>query len=240
MKIEELAYHETPLGELILRRRPEPLLGNVEVFEVKLGDEFLMSSLFTEGEKELANLGLAGLKGELDVIIGGLGLGYTAAAALENECVRSLVVVDAFAEVIGWHKDHLVPIGKRLDEDQRCSFLHGDFFDLAAASFDIDDPQKKFHAVLLDIDHSPTHFLDEKNESFYSVAGLEKLCDQLADGGVFAMWSNDPPEDAFTERLKIVFGAAAGHEVEFVNPYTQGISVNSVYVARRNKTGANE
>ncbi len=79
MKIEELAYHKTHLGELTLRRRPEPLLQNKEVFEVKLGEEFLMSSLFTEGEKELANLGLAGLEGGLDVVVGGLGLGYTAA-----------------------------------------------------------------------------------------------------------------------------------------------------------------
>ena len=59
MKIEELAYHQTPLGELILRRRFEPQLQNKEVYEVKLGDEFLMSSLFTEAEIELANLGLA-------------------------------------------------------------------------------------------------------------------------------------------------------------------------------------
>ncbi len=85
MNIEELAYHKTPLGELTLRRRTEPLLQNREVFEVKLGDEFLMSSLFTEGEKELSKLGLAGLDGKLDVVVGGLGLGYTAAAALENK-----------------------------------------------------------------------------------------------------------------------------------------------------------
>ncbi|HLM61894.1 MAG TPA: hypothetical protein VK308_13900, partial [Pyrinomonadaceae bacterium] len=103
MKIEELAYHKTPLGELILRRRTETLLQNKEVFEVKLGEEFLMSSLFTEGEKELSNLGLAELEGELDVVVGGLGLGYTAAAALENKNVRSLLVIDLFQEVIDWH-----------------------------------------------------------------------------------------------------------------------------------------
>ena len=90
MKIEELAYHQTPLGELTLRRRVETLLQNKDVFEVKLGDDFLMSSLFTEGEKELSNLGLAGLEGELDIVVGGLGLGYTAAAALDNKNVRSL------------------------------------------------------------------------------------------------------------------------------------------------------
>lgn len=52
-----------------------------EVFEVKLGDEYLMSSLFTEADRQLATLCLVALKGELDVVIGGLGLGlgYTAA-----------------------------------------------------------------------------------------------------------------------------------------------------------------
>jgi hypothetical protein len=127
MKIEELAYHKTPLGELILRRRTETLLQNKEVFEVKLGEEFLMSSLFTEGEKELSNLGLAELEGELDVVVGGLGLGYTAAAALENKNVRSLLVIDLFQEVIDWHRNKLVPLGKILSEDKRCEMRKGDF-----------------------------------------------------------------------------------------------------------------
>ncbi|HVE59511.1 MAG TPA: hypothetical protein VNB22_22060 [Pyrinomonadaceae bacterium] len=73
MNIEELAYHKTPLGDLTLRRRMEPLLQNKEVYEVKLGEDFLMSSLFTEGEIQLSKLGLAGLEGELDVVVGGLG-----------------------------------------------------------------------------------------------------------------------------------------------------------------------
>jgi len=61
LNVKELGYEQTPLGELTLRRRPEPLLQNREVFEVKLGDEYLMSSLFTEAEQQLATLGLAGL-----------------------------------------------------------------------------------------------------------------------------------------------------------------------------------
>ena len=77
---EELEYRQTPIGALSLRRRRELRLG-VDVFEIKLGDEFLMSSLFTESEIALARLGLAQLPGQgLDVVIGGLGLGYTAKA----------------------------------------------------------------------------------------------------------------------------------------------------------------
>ncbi len=233
MQIEELAYHKTPLGELTLRRRTEPLLQNAEVFEVKLGDEYLMSSLFTEGEIQLSNLGLAELGGELDAVVGGLGLGYTAAAALNNKNVRSLLVIDKFQEVIDWHLNHLVPMGKILAKDKRCELRSGDFFELARTGFDIFNKERKFDAVLLDIDHSPEHFLDEKNESFYSVGGLKLLRKQLKNGGVFALWSNDPADEKFTKHLQTVFGTAAAHNVEFLNPYTNSTAVNSVYVAQK-------
>lgn len=232
MKIQEIAFHKTSLGDLVLRRRAEPLLRNTEIFEVKLGDEFLMSSLFTEGEKELANLGLAKLVGELDVVVGGLGLGYTAAAALENKNVRSLLVIDKFQEVINWHRDKLVPMGAILSADKRCELRASDFFELARTGFDINDDQRKFDAILLDIDHSPEHFLDEKNESFYGVAGLKLLKKQIKKGGVFALWSNDPADAKFTGHLESIFGAASAHNVEFANPYTNSTAVNSVYIAQ--------
>jgi spermidine synthase len=239
MKIEELAYHKTPLGELILRRRIETLLQNREVFEVKLGEEFLMSSLFTEGEKQLSNLGLAGLEGELDVVVGGLGLGYTAAAALENKNVRSLLVIDMFREVIGWHQTKLVPMGKILSKDKRCEMRQGDFFELARTGFDISDNERKFDAVLLDIDHSPEHFLDEKNKSFYGAEGLGLLRKQIKTGGAFALWSNDSSDEKFTRLLESVFGTAAAHNIEFANPYTNSISVNSIYVAHKKSRETN-
>ena len=231
MKIEELAYHQTPLGDLILRRRSEPRLQNKEVFEVKLGDEFLMSSLFTEAEIELADLGLAELKGELDVVVGGLGLGYTAVAALENKSVRSLLVIDKFQELIDWHTQKLVPLGQILTEDKRCELRTGDFFELARTGFDVSDNGRKFDAVLLDIDHSPKHYLDEKNESFYGIEGLQSLRRQLKTGGVFALWSNDAPDEEFRKHLESIFGKSSAHLVEFANFYTNSTSVNSVYVA---------
>lgn len=233
MKIEELAYHKTSSGELILRRRTETLLQNKEVFEVKLGEEYLMSSLFIEGEKALSHLGLAGLEGELDVVVGGLGLGYTAAAALENKMVRFLLVIDLFQEVIDWHQNKLVPMGGVLSEDKRCELRQGDFFELARTGFDVFDDKRKFDAALVDIDHSPEHFLDKKNESFYSVQGLNLLRKQIKENGVFALWSNEPSDEKFTKHLESVFGAAKAHNIEFVNPYTNSISVNSVYVARK-------
>ena len=95
-RFEELAYHETPLGELSLRRRTMLSLENREVYEIILGDAFLMSSLFTEVEQALARLGLAAAgesfpdSDDLDVVVGGLGLGYTAVEALKDPSVAAV------------------------------------------------------------------------------------------------------------------------------------------------------
>lgn len=223
----------TPLGELTLRRRKETLLNNQEVFEVKLGDEYLMSSLFTEAERQLATLGLAPLEGELDVVVGGLGLGYTAAEALKNKMVRRLLVIDLFQAVIDWHCKGLVPLGKVLTEDDRCELRQGDFFELARTGFDVNEPARKFDAVLLDIDHSPEHFLNRSSESFYTSEGLATIRNQVKPGGCFALWSNDPASQDFTKHLTDVLGSAIAYNIEFPNPYTNSMSVNSVYVARR-------
>jgi spermidine synthase len=232
MSIEELGYQQTPLGDLTLRRRLEPLLNNQEVFEVKLGDEYLMSSLFTKSERQLATLGLSGLEGELDVVIGGLGLGYTAAETLKNKNVRRLLVIDLFQTVIDWHGDGLVPLGRILTGDERCELRQGDFFELARAGFDTATPGKQFDAVLVDIDHTPEHLLNPTNKFLYTSEGLAAIRSQLKPGGSFALWSDDPANDDFTDRLGNVFGSAAAYNVEFPNPYANSISINSVYVAK--------
>src|SRR4051794_37947503 len=107
------------MGDLMLRRRTEPSVGQ-EIYEVKLGDEYLMSSLFTVAEEELANLGLAAVEGDaLTVLVGGLGLGYTAVAALRDERVRTLTVIDRLGTVINWHKRKLLPVSAELVDDAR-------------------------------------------------------------------------------------------------------------------------
>ena len=232
LNIQELGYQQTPLGDLTLRRRLEPLLQNQEVFEVKLGEEYLMSSLFTESERQLATLGLSSLEGELDVVIGGLGLGYTAAETLKNNMVRRLLVIDLFQAVIDWHQAGLVPLGNVIAEDRRCELRQGDFFALARTGFDVSAPSRRVDAVLLDIDHSPEHFLDRNNESLYTSDGLASIRKQLKPGGSFALWSNDPASEEFTESLRAIFGSASSHNIEFPNPYTNSISITSVYVAR--------
>jgi spermidine synthase len=145
-------------------------------------------------------------------------------------------VVDFLAPVIEWHQRGLVPLGPRLTADPRCRFVHGDFFALANApdpGFDSAEPGRRFHAVLLDIDHSPRNLLSPANAAFYEPAGLRTLARHLHPGGVFALWSDDLPDDAFLASLREVFATATSHIVTFPNPLLDTESASTVYVARK-------
>lgn len=228
---EELDRQVTPMGEISLRRRRELVL-DVDVYEAKLDDEYLMSSLFTVAEIALADLGLARVDGEaLDVVVGGLGLGYTAQAVLGDDRIRSLHVVEALGEVIDWHRRGLLPLSDALVADPRCSLVHGDFFGLVAGDdgFGPDVP-RRCDAILVDIDHSPRWLLHPSHAGFYEPEGLRRVVGLLRPGGVFALWSDAPPDPAFTEVMEGVFRDVTAHVVAFTNPYTQGESTNTVYV----------
>jgi hypothetical protein len=265
VNFEELDFRPTPMGVLTLRRRRHLSTG-VDIYEIKLGDEFLMSSLFTAAEIELARLGLAArafssevdtgsreenaskkeieprsdsigtekalARADLDVVVGGLGLGYTAQAALENSRVRSLIVVDALAEVIEWHQQGLLPLGKQLTDDPRCRLVHGDFFAMShsADGFDPDMPGRRFDAVLVDIDHSPRNWLHPRHAALYQPEGLASLAAHLHPGGVFALWSNDPPDDVFERAMAGAFATSAAHVVTFDNWQGDHEASNTVYV----------
>ena len=233
-RFEELDFQPTRIGDVSLRRRRDPVTGT-DVHEVLLGEEFLMSSLFTVAEVALARLALAAVAGtDLDVVVGGLGLGWTARAALEDARVRSVDVVEALAPVIGWHERGLLPLAGELVQDPRSRLLEGDFFALAAGAGPLaPGGPALLHAVLLDVDHSPRHVLDPSHAGFYTADGLQRLAARLHPGGVFALWSDDPPDDVVLLVLAEVFASTEAHVVPFPNPYTGGESRNTVYVATR-------
>ena len=197
-RLEELDFQSTPMGELTLRRRHEPML-DVDVYEVKLGDEYLMSSLFTVAEEELARRGLGVVDGdELNVLVGGLGLGYTAVTALHDARVASLTVVDTLPR-----RDRLARAqaaarvgraGRRPAHPPR----RGRLLRAHAAEPTADGP--RYDAILVDIDHSPRHRLADSHGDLYSPAGLRAASRHLDPGGAFALWSDDPPDDAFLHR----------------------------------------
>jgi spermidine synthase len=231
-RFEELARSDTAMGVISLRRRLEPTL-LIDVYEVKLGDEFLMSSLFTVAEVALARLGLAALPGShLDVVVGGLGLGYTARAVLEDPRVRSLQIVEAVGEVIEWHEQHLLPLATEVTEDPRCHVVNGDFFAIVedGARFGI-LAADRCDAVLVDIDHSPRHLLHPSHAPFYTPSGLLRVAERLHPGGVFALWADGAPDADFVAVLEQVFASCKAHVVTFANFYTGDDSASTVYVA---------
>lgn len=230
---EELARATTPMGDVVLRRRLEPTT-QIDVFEVMLGGDGLMSSLFTDGEEALARLGLDAVTNDtIDVVVGGLGLGYTARTALHDPRVRSLHVVDTLEAVIDWHRQHLTPLGAELTNDPRCRLVHGDFFALV----DHDPPMlqpsapRQYDAILVDIDHSPRHLLDPSHASLYTPTGLRRLGQHLRPHGVFALWSNDPPDADFLADLHTCFDHAEAHIVSFWNFLIGDNTHSTIYVA---------
>ncbi|MBX2848795.1 MAG: hypothetical protein KTR16_10775 [Acidiferrobacterales bacterium] len=233
---EELDYQQTPLGDISLRKRSEPRLENKLIYEVKLGDEFLMSSLFVEAEEQLSTLGLQalaknGFAEQLDVVVGGLGLGYTALTALNNPAVKNLRVIDVMQAVISWHQQGLLPIGDVLATNDRCVLVQGDFFAIATEQTNGFLNNQPVHAVFLDIDHSPSHWLNDANSDFYSEKSLAAMANKIVSGGVFGLWSNELPDPEFVSLLNSVFSSTETHIVRFANPYSGGESINSVYIA---------
>jgi spermidine synthase len=234
-RFEELGWQQTPMGVISLRRRFDPSV-RADVFEVKLGDEHVMSSLFTVAEKELARLGLARTAGTaLDVIVGGLGLGYTAREALLCGRIRTLTVIEYSDAVIDWHQRDLLPDTAGLAADSRVALVCADFFAVAMdeVGFDPDSPGRLYDAILLDIDHSPRHLLHDPHAGFYTYDGLRAASTKLAPGGTFAMWSDDPPDDDFTALLDAVFTGVEAETVWFDNPITRGQSAATIYLATR-------
>ena len=233
-RFEEIDRRATPIGEISVRRRLEPTL-EIDVYEVKLDDEFLMSSLFTVAEVALADRGLAALVGgELDVVVGGLGLGYTARAVLADPRVRTLHVIDALGAVIEWHERELLPLSGELMADTRCHLVEADFFAVVAsdAPFAPHAPDR-CHGILVDIDHSPRHLLDPSHASFYEPAGLARLAERLHPGGVFGLWADGAPDADFIAAVEQVFATCVAHVVTFPNVYTGRDSSSTVYVAVR-------
>ena len=200
MNFEVLAYEQTPLGLLFLRRRELLSQPGTIVTEVTLNNEFLMSSLYTDSERVLAEHGLE-LHGsdQLKVLVGGLGLGYTAQAALKSNRVVQLEVVELLPQVIRWTRDGLVPLSSELNNEPRLKISQGDVYRQLQ-----EPPAEQFDLILIDVDHSPDERLAEENVSFYTDAGLQAARQHLNQNGVLAVWSY-AESSPFADAMRQVF-----------------------------------
>lgn len=230
---ESLGHAMTSGGMLRLWRRHDLALG-LDVYEVKLDDEYLMTSLLPDSEIALSRLGLGAVTTPppWDVVVGGLGLGHTAVAALEEDRVGSLIVVEVVGELIAWHRERLVPCADTILSDPRARLIEGDFFALSrGGGYDHQQPGRQFDAILVDIDHTPEHHLDPDHGDFYSVPGLTALSGHLRPGGAFSLWSDGLPLAEVTALLCEVFSQVDATVVTFDNIVTGGQSSATIYVA---------
>lgn len=198
--LEILAYELSPLGPLCLRRRQLLSQPGTIVTEVTLNHEFLMSSLYTDSERELASTALEMHFGtDLRVLVGGLGLGYTTREALLSNRVARVEVLELLPQVMDWLARGLVPLSSELNNQQRLVVTQGDVFRRLEGPAD-----ERFDVILIDVDHSPVERLDDESNSFYTTSGLMAARRHLAVNGILAVWSYAESSD-FANALHSVF-----------------------------------
>jgi spermidine synthase len=208
-------------GELVLSER------NGE-FVIRVDGRELMSSRVHGSEDAMAALGCAHL-GEhpaAEVLVGGLGLGYTLRAALDLLGPSARVTVaEIVPAVVDWNRGPLGPLAGRPLDDHRAIVLPRDVGELIAAA------RGRFDAILLDVDNGPEALTRPENQRLYSRKGLAALDRALAPDGVLVIWSasDDAP---FGERLRRAGFCLELHHVPARGPGKPGPK-HTLFVARR-------
>lgn len=222
--LEILAYDETELGPACLRRRTLLSDPDTQVVEMTLNHEFLMSSLNNDSEQRLATSALDRHQGkDLSVMVGGLGLGYTARAALASPNVAAVVTVEFLPCVIDWLSQELLPTAPQLNSDSRFRVIQGDVYQMLRES-----PLLKYDVILIDVDHSPEERLSEQNASFYSEESLHAARQHLADDGILGIWSS-AESDELVNMLQAVFGNFTVEKVTHFNRQIQETVTDHLY-----------
>ena len=182
-QLEELGRATGGHGELVLRRRTTADGGHLELV---VDGVFAMDDVDTSTERLLATEALRRVPGDrLSVLVGGLGLGWTAATALADRRVAAVDVVELQPALVGWAARGLLPSLAGLS-DRRLR-LRVD--DVAAA---LGAATGRWDAVLLDVDNGPGFLVHAPNAALYRPPGLATALAALRPGGVLAIWSSDP------------------------------------------------
>jgi spermidine synthase len=190
----------------ILLGRAKTPDGQSEMKLMRRGDEFvirvqgheLMNSRTHGSEEILAELSCANLPDKLSprVLIGGLGMGFTLAAANRVLPEKAIIeVAELVEEVALWNRGPLGPLAGHPLDDKRVR-LH-----IEDVRVVLKPAQARFDAVILDIDNGPTQLTQVSNQGLYGKKGLSTIATALKPGGTLSVWSAQPDE-RFTERLQ--------------------------------------
>jgi spermidine synthase len=194
--VEEVARADSERGELVLRRRDDHTL------ELRANGIFVMDTVETTSERALAREALARHERPENVLVGGLGLGFTLAEVLADERVRRVVVVEIEPALVGWLRDGTIPHGPALLRDQRVEVIVGDVAEAIAAAGDA-----AYDLVLLDVDNGPAYLVHDANAALYGPALLAATRRALRPDGLCVVWSA-ARDDALDRALQEVFGNA--------------------------------
>lgn len=182
-------------------------------FSIRAGRSELMNSRAHGSEDALAELACARIAGRTrpKVLIGGLGMGFTLAAALRSlGAAGRVVVAELVPAVVAWNQGPLSALAGHPLLDGRVTVHEGDVGRLMKSDTGVWD------AILLDVDNGPKGLTRDANDWLYGVEGLRVAFDALGPGGVLAVWSAGPDE-AFAKRLR-----KTGFDVQQVSVRARG------------------
>ncbi|MDT8385769.1 MAG: hypothetical protein RRB22_15295 [Gammaproteobacteria bacterium] len=182
-------------------------------YSIKAGNSELMNSRVHGSEDALAELACQRLADRTSprVLIGGLGMGFTLAAALQQLGPGAEVVVaELVSAVVSWNRELLSALAGHPLEDPRVTVHEGDVGQLIAAG------RGGYDAILLDVDNGPEGLTRKENNGLYSPSGLITAFNALRPQGILGVWSISP-DQAFSKRL-----AQAGFGVEEIRARARG------------------
>jgi spermidine synthase len=182
-------------------------------FSIRVQSCELMNSRVHSSEDTLAELACARIadRPRPRVLIGGLGMGYTLAAALHRLGAEAKVVVaELVPAVVGWNKGLLAHLAGHPLKDRRVAVREIDVVQI------LEEEPQRYDAIVLDVDNGPAGLVRTGNDWLYARAGLDAARAALRPKGVLAVWSA-VPDRIFTQRLR-----RAGFEVDQVSVRARG------------------
>lgn len=204
---DELARAESPRGEVVLRRRQRE--NAAAVIELRVNGVFVMDTQETSSEEALAAAALGLVDEPRRVLVGGLGLGFTAQRVLADPRVEELTVVEIEEAVVAWMRDGTIPHGPALLADERLTIIEADLAVVLA------EQGPSYDLVLLDVDNGPGYLVHDHNRALYQEPFLARVRDVLRPGGVVVVWSAAPAPE-----LAAVLDSTYGECVELAYDVT--------------------
>jgi spermidine synthase len=175
-----VAHASSPRGDVTLARRGH------DRYELRVNGVYVMDTTSTATEEALAELALAAVDSPRRVLLGGLGLGFTARALLRHRQVERLVVAELEPALVGWLHDGLIPCADIVG-DPRVRLVVGDVRDVVRA-----EAPSTVDAIVLDVDNGPDNLVHAANAGLYEAEFLRLCAARLRPGGVVGIWASTP------------------------------------------------